>query len=166
MSDITESQGYPCEGGSPGSPCTEGSPGSPCRNPDRSCGCSDNLANSMIDSVHRRNVSTMASPVILLFDGFHSILYQIFLGSRYLLTMVILLVRITLSEILKPRTEEDKVESDLTSITHITENKLCELEISKPRSQAVKTIISYKSEAENYALQHQVELRYRVNHKG
>ena len=100
----------------------------------------------------------MASPVILLFDGFHSILYQLFLASRYLVTMLILLVRVTLNEIFTPRPAEDRMESDLTSITHITENKLCDLEVSRPPRAEVKAVLSYKSEAENYALQHQVNI--------
>ena len=32
--------------------------------------------------VHKRNLSTVASPVILLFDGFHNLVYHIFLATR------------------------------------------------------------------------------------
>ena len=32
--------------------------------------------------VHRRNISTVASPVILMFDGFHNIVYHLYLATR------------------------------------------------------------------------------------
>ena len=32
--------------------------------------------------VHRRNISTLASPVILMFDGFHNIVYHVYLATR------------------------------------------------------------------------------------
>jgi hypothetical protein len=48
-------QGLQCVRGEEGPPCT----------PENPCGCgADNAANNIIDSVHRRNVSTMASPGI------------------------------------------------------------------------------------------------------
>ena len=32
--------------------------------------------------VHKRNLSTVASPVILLFDGFHNLVYHLYLATR------------------------------------------------------------------------------------
>ena len=32
--------------------------------------------------VHKRNLSTVASPVILLFDGFHNVVYHLYLATR------------------------------------------------------------------------------------
>ena len=32
--------------------------------------------------IHRRNISTVASPVILMFDGFHNIVYHLYLATR------------------------------------------------------------------------------------
>ena len=34
-------------------------------------------------SIHRRNISTLASPVILVFDGFHNIVYHLYLATRW-----------------------------------------------------------------------------------
>ena len=53
-------------------------------------------------SIHRRNISTLASPVILVFDGFHNIVYHLYLATRYLLSMALLLLRLALTEIMKP----------------------------------------------------------------
>ena len=36
------------------------------------------------DDIHRRNLSTVASPVILMFDGFHNVVYHLYLATRYL----------------------------------------------------------------------------------
>ena len=38
-------------------------------------------ANLELD-VHKRNLSTVASPVILLFDGFHNVVYHLYLATR------------------------------------------------------------------------------------
>ena len=38
-------------------------------------------ANLELD-VHKRNLSTVASPVILLFDGFHNLVYHFYLATR------------------------------------------------------------------------------------
>ena len=38
-------------------------------------------ANLELD-VHKRNLSTVASPVILLFDGFHNLVYHLYLATR------------------------------------------------------------------------------------
>ena len=32
--------------------------------------------------VHRRNLTSVASPVILMFDGFHNLVYHIYLATR------------------------------------------------------------------------------------
>ena len=34
------------------------------------------------DSIHRRNLSTVASPVILMFDGFGNVVYHLYLATR------------------------------------------------------------------------------------
>ena len=33
--------------------------------------------------VHRRNLTSVASPVILMFDGFHNLVYHIYLATRW-----------------------------------------------------------------------------------
>ena len=33
-------------------------------------------------SVHRRNLTSVASPVILMFDGFHNLVYHIYLATK------------------------------------------------------------------------------------
>ena len=42
-------------------------------------------ANLELD-VHKRNLSTVASPVILLFDGFHNVVYHLYLATRSVLS--------------------------------------------------------------------------------
>ena len=69
--------------------------------------------------VHRRNLTSVASPVILMFDGFHNLVYHIYLATRwgpgisslydyhivsccrYLLSMALLLLRLAVAEIVK-----------------------------------------------------------------
>jgi len=114
--------------------------------------CSD-----LADDIHKRNVSTLASPVILLFDGFHNLVYQMYLCSRYLLAMAVLLIRIAVSEIIKPGETASQTDKN-GPVTHITENKLAEFD-SKPgclARLAAPAIISYKEEADSYAIQHKV----------
>jgi len=116
-------------------------------------------ANLELD-VHKRNLSTVASPVILLFDGFHNLVYHFYLATRYLLSMVLLLMRIAVTEILKPadRKSSDKAESNLS--TNITENKLAQLENSPELlklQQGGKDVINViNEEAETFAVQHRV----------
>jgi len=116
-------------------------------------------------SVHRRNVSTMASPVVLVFEGFHHAVYQVFLASRYLLAMALLLLRYAAQELMKPSgraTQTEKIEpTDKTAscIGHIIENKLAALDISNEMGldrNKVAIASSYKEEAENCLIQHQV----------
>jgi len=108
--------------------------------------------------IHKRNVSTVASPVILMFDGFHNLVYQIYLASRYLLSMAILLVRIALNEILRPAVKENHSEK-CSAATRITENKLADFEGSADcvKGRDVQAaVISYSQEADSYAVQHRV----------
>ena len=95
---------------------------------------------------------------------------------RYVLCMCLLLVRIVLHELTRPRTDQlaggglessetltAPLTADTTKTIHITENKLCgiggehencsEMNLA---TQAQTTFLTYKAEADNYALQHQV----------
>jgi len=116
-------------------------------------------ANLELD-VHKRNLSTVASPVIILFDGFHNVVYHLYLATRYLLSMALLLLRFAMAEILKPTDgkSSDKAESSLT--TNITENKLAQLE-DKPEllklQEGRKDVMNViNEEAENFAVQHRL----------
>ena len=77
--------------------------------------------------------------------------------------MALLLVRATLHEIMSTRSRQrdESTECERNSmnaaVTNITENRLCEMtEQSSTGPVSNSTILSYKSEAENFALQHQV----------
>ena len=56
------------------------------RNEERTYEETENLVTpgQNIDSrdVHKRNLSTVASPVVLLFDGFHNLVYHLYLATR------------------------------------------------------------------------------------
>ena len=85
---------------------------------------------------------------------------QIFLASRYLLSLVLLLVRATLTELLhtaaRPDVETVDGGAETTApaaVTNITENKLCEV---TDETTARPGLLLYRTEAENYAVQHQV----------
>jgi len=106
----------------------------------------------------------MASPVVLMFEGFHHAVYQLFLASRYLLALTILLLRSALQELMKPAgraTQTDKLvsrEPGQEFSGHIIENKLadmdeCGREIAENKN---KEVSSYSEEAENCLIQHQV----------
>ena len=57
------------------------------RNEERTYEETENLVTpgQNIDSrdVHKRNLSTVASPVVLLFDGFHNLVYHLYLATRW-----------------------------------------------------------------------------------
>jgi hypothetical protein len=99
--------------------------------------------------------------------------------ARYILCMCLLLLRAVLSELTRPRSEAAAVEQRTTvneadlkrrPAVNITENKLSASLVSDkehaggasdedaavPGTKAPTTFLSYKDEAENYALQHQV----------
>jgi len=160
MGEQNKCQGFPCRSGGSSTPPPYGEgPVYPCDgSPDNSCGCRDsNATNTMLENVHRRNINTMASPVIILFDGFHNILYQIFLASRYLLSLVMLLVRSTLEEIIKPRpTDIETSEEVSTSCSKPETNIIVNRLAASVEKSAAHIATSYRTEAENYAVQHQV----------
>lgn len=130
-------------------------------NSPESCYCTDNHTNTMLDSVHRRNISTMASPLILMFDGLHNGLYNFFLASKYLLSLAFVLVRIVVQQILSNTTsrqvilDTEKTGTFDKNVIRIHENKLCELNnlVTKQKETA---IITYNTEAAFSALQHKV----------
>eukprot|EP00090_Calanus_glacialis_P026495 TRINITY_DN41711_c0_g1_i1.p1 TRINITY_DN41711_c0_g1~~TRINITY_DN41711_c0_g1_i1.p1 ORF type:complete len:610 (-),score=129.72 TRINITY_DN41711_c0_g1_i1:86-1915(-) len=111
-----------------------------------------------VPDIHKRNVSTVASPVILMFSGLHNLVYQIYLTSRYLLSMGCLLLRIALHEIIKPTGEKNHSDPG-SAATNITENKLADYE-GNPECVAGRAVqaavISYSQEAGSYAIQHRV----------
>jgi len=122
------------------------------------CSCQVEYNDLAAPDIHKRNVSTVASPVILMFDGFHNLVYQIYLASRYLLSMAILLVRIAVNEILRPSRKEGNCKTNLP-VTHITENKLAEFEENSKcmKSRTIEAaVISYTEEANSFAIQHKV----------
>ena len=124
------------------------------RNIEEPCGCQVDHTDT---DIHKRNVSTVASPVILMFDGFHNLVYQIYLASRYLLSMAILLVRIALNEIIRPSVKQNNTEQGPE--TNITENKLADYECSADSAKTrdmQAAVISYSKEADSFAVQHKV----------
>ena len=123
------------------------------------CTCTDHTV--AIDSVHRRNVSTVASPVILLFDGVHSVLYKLFLATRYIFNMAFVMLKIAIVEIVRrpPAHQASQVGGrEAQPVTNITENKLTCLEMTEEevKKPAGETVISYKDEGIDYVMQHQV----------
>jgi len=122
------------------------------------CNCQVEYNDLAASDIHKRNVSTVASPVILMFDGFHNLVYQIYLASRYLLSMAIFLVRIAVNEILRPSRKEGNCKTN-SPVTHITENKLAEFEENSKcmKSRTIEAaVISYTEEASSFAIQHKV----------
>lgn len=122
------------------------------------CSCQVEYNDLAAPDIHKRNVSTVASPVILMFDGFHNLVYQIYLASRYLFSMAILLVRIAVNEILRPSRKEGNCKTN-SPVTHITENKLAEFEENSKcmKSRTIEAaVISYTEEASSFAIQHKV----------
>merc|ERR1712117_537489 len=109
--------------------------------------------------VHRRNISTLASPVILMFDGFHNIVYHVYLATRYLLSMALLLLRLAISEIWN---SADRKSSNKGPVgTNITENKMADFEdnpelLKSSQNDTNSAVTTYNEEAENFAVQHRV----------
>jgi len=110
--------------------------------------------------IHRRNISTVASPVILMFDGFHNIVYHLYLATRYLMSMALLLLRLAMGEILK--SSDRKSSNKGQTVTNITENKMADFEDNPELLKTAKAetgggaVISYNEEAENFAVQHRL----------
>merc|ERR1711962_660222 len=97
----------------------------------------------------------MASPVILVFQGFHHAVYQIFVASRYLVALLVVLLRSAVQELLRPKGRATQTEMLTASVKtagtvgHIIENKLAALDDCDKEKEL-------KKESENWALQQQV----------
>jgi hypothetical protein len=90
---------------------------------------------------------------------------------RYILCMGLLLLRVVLNELMRPRTQQmTSLEANEANTTvtdqqtvNITENKLCDFAAQKEQGSSdasslatQTTFLTYKAEADNYALQHHV----------
>lgn len=103
----------------------------------------------------------MASPVVIMFKGLNNAVYQMFLVSRYLITLAVILIRSALQELMKPSsrsTQTEKLQECSDHVTHIIENKLADMDACGRENLENKNteISSYGEESENCLLQHQV----------
>ena len=83
------------------------------------------------------------------------------LYCRYLVSMLLLLVRVTVAELVSPRgdLETQQGGADTKPVTNITENRLDTAGglVGGPTGKPVRpSVLTYRTEAENYAVQHQV----------
>jgi spastin len=120
-----------------------------------------------------------------MFDGLHHGLYQLFLATKYLLSMAFIIVRIAVRQIITSKRQftnsrRQQLDSETANGGHggdakssaagnsgegvmrIHENKLCELDSVEMERQTA--IISYNTEAELSALQHKVN-RLKQHHR-
>jgi len=120
---------------------------------EQACSCQSPL------SVHRRNVSTMASPVILVFQGFHQAVYQVFVASKYVVALLVLLLRSAMQELMRPKGKATQTEmlaggeKSAGTVGHIIENKLAALDDCSGEKEDSGFC---NVESENLALQQQV----------
>lgn len=107
----------------------------------------------------------MASPVVMMFEGFHQAVYQVFLASRYIIALTLLLLRSALQELMRPSgrcTQTEKLTPCEGSdpCGHIIENRLAQLDEcgkqNRENRQEEGSRDTYREEAESWALQHQV----------